>query len=294
MDKLVRCISTDGTLVMMAAETTDMVERAQQIHETSAVTSAALGRLLTAASLMGSMLKGDSESVTLRMNGGGPAGTVMAVSDCWGNARGYVANPVVEIDLNSKGKLDVSGAIGAGTLTVMKDLNLKEPYVAQIPLVSGEIAEDITSYYAVSEQTPTVCALGVLVNPDLSIRAAGGFMIQLLPFASDETIDKVEKGLEGLPSFTQMLSSGMTLEAICKRALQEFEIEILDESEPTYKCYCSKQRVESALISTGVAELEDMAKEAETKVTCHFCDAVYSFTSKELLDLAKRASEDDE
>lgn len=288
MGKIIRTITTTGEVMCIAVDATDIVERAQQIHKTSAVTSAALGRLLAAASMMGDMLKGKDDSVTLRISGDGPAGSVIAVSDSKGNCRGYVSNPVVEIDLNSKGKLDVSGAIGNGTLTVMKDLNLKEPYVAQIPLVSGEIAEDITAYYATSEQTPTVCALGVLVNPDLSIRAAGGFMIQLLPFASEEAISGVERSIEGLPSFTQMLSSGMTLEAICKRALQEFEIEILDESEPTYKCYCSKERVEAALISTGKTELEDMAKEEKTEVTCHFCDAVYTFTSKDILDLSKR------
>ena len=288
MGKIIRTITTNGEAMCIAIDATDMVERAQQIHKTSAVTSAALGRLLAAASMMGDMLKGKDDSVTLRISGDGPAGSVIAVADSQGNCRGYVANPIVEIDLNSKGKLDVSGAIGNGTLTVMKDLNLKEPYVAQIPLVSGEIAEDITAYYATSEQTPTVCALGVLVNPDLSIRAAGGFMIQLLPFASEETISGVEKSIEGLPSFTQMLSSGMTIEAICRRALQEFEIEILDESAPTYKCYCSKERVEAALISTGKTELEDMAREEKTEVTCHFCDAVYTFTSKEILDLSKR------
>ncbi|MBR3754685.1 MAG: Hsp33 family molecular chaperone HslO [Clostridia bacterium] len=288
MGKIIRTITTNGEAMCIAVDATDMVERAQQIHKTSAVTSAALGRLLAAASMMGDMLKGKDDSVTLRISGDGPAGSVIAVADSEGNCRGYVSNPVVEIDLNSKGKLDVSGAIGSGTLTVMKDLNLKEPYVAQIPLVSGEIAEDITAYYATSEQTPTVCALGVLVNPDLSIRAAGGFMIQLLPFASEEATSGVEKSIEGLPSFTQMLSSGMTLEAICKRALQEFEIEILDESEPVYKCYCSKERVEAALISTGKAELEDMAKDEKTEVSCHFCDAVYTFTSKEIIDLSKR------
>lgn len=288
MGKIIRTITTTGEVMCIAVDATDIVERAQQIHKTSAVTSAALGRLLAAASMMGDMLKGKDDSVTLRISGDGPAGSIIAVADSKGNCRGYVSNPVVEIDLNSKGKLDVSGAIGNGTLTVMKDLNLKEPYVAQIPLVSGEIAEDITAYYATSEQTPTVCALGVLVNPDLSIRAAGGFMIQLLPFASEEAISGVERSIEGLPSFTQMLSSGMTLEAICKRALQEFEIEILDESEPTYKCYCSKERVEAALISTGKTELEDMAKDEKTEVNCHFCDAVYSFTSKDILDLSKR------
>ena len=288
MGRIIRNISTTGEVMIMAVDATDIAETAQQIHKTSAVTSAALGRLLAAASMMGDMLKGKDDSVTLRISGDGPAGSVIAVADSQGNCRGYDSNPVVEIDLNSKGKLDVSGAVGNGTLTVMKDLNLKEPYVAQIPLVSGEIAEDITAYYATSEQTPTVCALGVLVNPDLSIRAAGGFMIQLLPFASEEAISGVERSIEGLPSFTQMLSSGMTLEAICKRALQEFEIEILDESEPTYKCYCSKERVEAALISTGKTELEDMAKEEKTEVNCHFCDAVYTFTSKDILDLSKR------
>ncbi len=289
MDKLVRCISTDGTLVMMAAETTDMVERAQQIHETSAVTSAALGRLLTASSLMGSMLKGDNDSVTLRMNGGGPAGTVMAVSDCWGNARGYVQNPVVEIPLNSKGKLDVAGAIGTdGSLVVIKDLNLKEPYVGQTPIISGEIAEDLTSYYAISEQLPSVCALGVLVNPDLSIKKAGGFIIQLLPTAFDDTIDAVERCITGIPSVTQMLSDGMTPEEICHRVLSEFELEVLDESHPVYKCNCSKERVEGALISTGLKTLKELELEEKTEVNCQFCEKKYVFSGKDIGELIKK------
>lgn len=290
MDKLVRCISIDGTLVMMAAETTDMVERAQQIHETSAVTSAALGRLLTASSLMGSMLKGDNDSVTLRMNGGGPAGTVMAVSDCWGNARGYVANPVVEIPLNSKGKLDVAGAIGTdGSLVVIKDLNLKEPYIGQTPIISGEIAEDLTSYYAISEQLPSVCALGVLVNPDLSIKKAGGFIIQLLPTAFDDTIDAVERCISDIPSVTQMLSDGMTPEEICHRVLSEFELEVLDESHPVYKCNCSRERVEGALISTGLKTLKELELEEETEVNCQFCEKKYSFTGSDITELIKKA-----
>lgn len=290
MDKLVRCISVDGTLVMMAAETTDMVERAQQIHETSAVTSAALGRLLTASSLMGSMLKGENESVTLRLNGGGPAGTVMAVSDCWGNARGYVTNPVVEIPLNSKGKLDVAGAVGRdGFLTVIKDLNLKEPYIGQTPIISGEIAEDITSYYAISEQLPSVCALGVLVNPDLSIKKAGGFIIQLLPTAFDDTIDAVERCISNIPSVTQMLTEGMTPEEICHRVLSEFELEVLDESHPTYKCNCSKERVEGALISTGIKTLEELALEEKTEVSCQFCEKKYSFSGSDIAELIEKA-----
>lgn len=290
MDKLVRCISVDGTLVMMAAETTDMVERAQQIHETSAVTSAALGRLLTASSLMGSMLKGDNDSVTLRINGGGPAGTVMAVSDCWGNARGYVTNPVVEIPLNAKGKLDVAGAVGTdGFLTVIKDLNLKEPYVGQTPIMTGEIAEDLTSYYAISEQLPSVCALGVLVNPDLSIKKAGGFIIQLLPTAFDDTIDAVERCISNIPSVTQMLSDGMTPEEICHRVLSEFELDVLDESHPVYKCNCSKERVEGALISTGLETLKELALEEKTEVNCQFCDKKYTFNGSDISELIKKA-----
>ena len=290
MDKLVRCISSDGTLVMMAAETTDMVERAQQIHETSAVTSAALGRLLTASSLMGSMLKGDTESITLRLNGGGPAGTVMAVADCWGNARGYVTNPVVEIPLNAKGKLDVAGAVGRdGFLTVIKDLNLKEPYIGQTPIISGEIAEDITSYYAISEQLPSVCALGVLVNPDLSIRKAGGFIIQLLPTAFDDTIDAVERCISDIPSVTKMLSDGMTPEEICHRVLSEFELEVLDESQPVYKCNCSKERVEGALISTGLETLKELALEEKTEVNCQFCEKKYTFSGNDISELIKKA-----
>lgn len=290
MDKLVRCISTDGTLVMMAAETTDMVEKAQQIHETSAVTSAALGRLLTAASLMGSMLKGDNDSVTLRLNGGGPAGTVMAVSDCWGNTRGYVTNPVVEIPLNAKGKLDVAGAVGTdGFLTVIKDLNLKEPYIGQTPIITGEIAEDLTSYYAISEQLPSVCALGVLVNPDLSIKKAGGFIIQLLPTAFDDTIDAVERCISKVTSVTQMLSEGLTPEEICHKVLPEFELEVLDDSHPVYKCNCSRERVEGALISTGLETLKELALEEKTEVNCQFCDKKYTFSGSDISELIEKA-----
>lgn len=290
MDKLVRCISDDGTLIMMAADTTDMIEKAQEIHSPSAVVSAALGRLLTAASLMGSMLKGDDDSITLRLNGGGPVGSVIAVSDSSGNTRGYVSNPIVEIPLNIKGKLDVAGAVGKdGSLTVMKDLGLKEPYVGQIPIVSGEIAEDITSYYAVSEQTPTVCALGVLVNPDLTIKAAGGFIIQLLPTAFDDTIDAVERCIQDIPSVTKMLTDGMTPEEICKSVLKEFTLEVLDESKPEYKCNCSRERVKRALITTGREALLEMAEDEFTEVTCHFCNKAYRFTSNEIKNLVSSA-----
>ncbi len=291
MGKLVRCISTDGTLTVMAVNSTDIVEKAQQIHETSAVCSAALGRLLTAASLMGAVLKGKDDSVTLRLKGDGPAGTVMAVSDSEGNVRGYVQQSVVEIPLNKKGKLDVAGAVGKnGFLTVIKDLGMKEPYVGQSPIISGEIAEDITAYYSISEQTPTVCALGVLVNPDLSIKAAGGLIIQLLPTAMDDTIDKVEKSIEGLEPISSLIDSGMSPEEICRHALKLFDLEVLDGSNPEYKCYCSRERVEGALISTGVTELTDMMQDEKTEVSCQFCDNKYVFTPDDLKQLIKRAS----
>lgn len=291
MDKLVRCISTDGTLVMMAADTTEMVEKAQEIHSPSAVVTAALGRLLTGASLMGSMLKGKDDSLTLRINGGGPAGSVLAVSDSEGNTRGYAANNIVEIPLNSKGKLDVAGAVGTnGSLTVIKDLGLKEPYVGQVPIISGEIAEDITSYYASSEQTPTVCALGVLVNPDLTVKAAGGFIIQLLPTADEETISAVERCIEEIPAVTSMITDGLTPEQICKKVLPEFELEVLDESNPEYKCNCSRERVMKALISVGEKELRDMQNDEITQVNCQFCGKSYDFTSREIKELADKAS----
>ena len=286
MDKLVRCISDDGTLVMMAADTTQMVEKAQEIHSPSAVVTAALGRLLTASSMMGSMLKGENDSVTLRINGGGPAGSIIAVSDSSGNVRGTVSNPIVEIPLNQKGKLDVAGAVGKdGLLTVIKDFGMKEPYVGQIPIISGEIAEDITSYYATSEQIPSVCALGVLVNPDLTVKAAGGFIIQLLPTALDDTIDAVERCIQDIPPVTTMLTSGLSPEDICRKVLSEFNLEVLDTASPAYKCNCSRQRVIRALISTGKDALEEMAQDDDTEVKCQFCNKEYHFSSEEINNL---------
>ncbi len=291
MGKSVRCISRDGTLTAMAVNSTDIVNRAVEIHETSAVCSAALGRLITAASLMGSALKGKDDSITLRLNGGGPAGSVIAVSDSEGNVRGYVGQSVVEIPLNNKGKLDVAGAVVKdGFLTVIKDLGMKEPYVGRTPIVSGEIAEDITAYYSISEQTPTVCALGVLVNPDLTVRAAGGLIIQLLPTAMDDTIDLVEKSIEGLEPISTLIDRGMTPEEICRHALKYFDLEVLDDAEPTYKCYCSKKRVESALISTGKEELLSMAEDEKTEVSCQFCDKKYVFSPEDIMNLVKKAT----
>lgn len=289
MGKIVRYITEDGSAFIIAADTTDVVGKAEQIHKTSAVNTAALGRLITAASMMGDMLKGEDDSVTLRMNGSGPAGSLIAVSDSSGNVRGYVQNPVVEIPLNDKGKLDVKGTVGTnGYLYVMKDIGLKEPYVGQTEIVSGEIAEDITNYFASSEQTPSVCALGVLVNPDLTVAAAGGFIIQLLPFCPDEIIDKIEYAMQTIEPVTVMLSKGMTPDDIAQTAMHGIKISKLDESEIEYRCNCSKEKVEEALISTGRESLEKMIASGEdTEVECHFCDKKYVFTPddiKKLLD----------
>lgn len=289
MGKIVRYITEDGSAFIIVADTTDVVARAEQIHKTSAVNTAALGRLITAASMMGDMLKGKDDSVTLRLNGGGPAGSIIAVADSDGNARGYVQNPVVEIPLNDKGKLDVRGTVGTnGYLYVMKDIGLKEPYISQTEIISGEIAEDITNYYVTSEQTPTVCALGVLVNPDLTVSKAGGFLIQLLPFCPDEMIDKIECAMESIKPITVMLSEGMTVDDIAKEAMKNIEISKLDESEIEYRCNCSKERVEKAIISTGKESLEEMIEAGENvNVECHFCDKSYTFTPddiKKLLD----------
>jgi molecular chaperone Hsp33 len=270
-------------------DTTDIVAKAEQIHGTSAVITAALGRLLTATSMMGNMLKAENGSVTVRVAGEGAAGTVVAVSDVDGNVRGYSTNPIVELPLNDKGKLDVGGAIGGGTLFVIKDLGLKEPYVGQIPLVSGEIAEDITAYYAVSEQIPTVCALGVLVNPDLTVKAAGGFIIQLLPGAMDSDITKLEDSVNGLESVTKMLSDGKTPLDILGLALKNFEFEVLYEQKIEYKCNCSRERTEKVLSSIGIDDLEEMVSDGkDVETVCHFCNKHYIFTPKEVQKIIER------
>lgn len=287
MNELVRMISDDGTLYVLCVNSTEMVREAQQIHSLSKVCSAALGRLITGASMMGILLKGKDDTLTLKMSGSGPASPIVAVANSDGYVKGYVGDAHVKLPLNSVGKLDVSGAIGKdGNLTVIKDLGLKEPYMAQIPLVSGEVAEDITAYYFVSEQTPTVCGLGVLVNPeDEQVLLAGGFLIQLLPTADDETITKVENGLKGIKSVTAMLSDGLTPEEICKKVLPEFNMELLDRSNVEYKCDCSLERVTNALIAAGKDGLREMAEDSETEVVCHFCNKKYIFTSDQILKL---------
>lgn len=290
MGKLVRYITDDGSAFVIAADSTDMIRKMEQIHQPSAAVTAGMGRLLTAASMMGVMLKGEDDNITLRFNGDGPAGSVIAVSDSNGNGRISVQNPIVELPLNDKGKLDVSGALGkTGYLYVIKDIGLKEPFIGTTEIISGEVAEDITNYYAVSEQTPSVCSLGVLINPDLSVNFAGGFLIQLLPGCPNEIIDIIEKSISDIPPVTSMLSEGFTPDNIAARAMKGLKIEKLDESEFTYKCACSREKAEAALLSAGKAELEDMIKENKPfTVECHFCNSNYEFTTEQIKTLLKK------
>ena len=284
MGKLYRAISADGSAFAEVLDAKDIVSEIEKIHKTSAVVTAGLGRLTIAASLMGYMLKGEDDSITLRVDGGGPAGQLTAVADSRGNVKSYVVNPVVEIPLNAQGKLDVGGAVGSdGTLSVVKDLGLKEPYVGVIPLVSGEIAEDIASYYATSEQIPTVCSLGVLVNPDLSVKSAGGFLVQLLPFADEKCIDIIEKNIAEIKPVSAMLDEGVTPEEIANMLLKGLEPNELDTASPEYKCDCSRERTERVLISIGKDELRSIAAEGkDTSVCCHFCGKEYVFTPQEI------------
>ncbi len=292
MNKLVRMISEDGTLYCLALDSTQMVKEMQSVHKTSKVCSAALGRLITAASMMGVLLKGDKDTLTIKLNGEGPASPVVAVSNSKGQVKGYIGDRTVSLPLNQKGKLDVSGAIGKnGFLTVIKDLGLKEPYCAQIPIVSGEVAEDITAYYFTSEQTPTVCALGVLVDPETeNVLLAGGFLIQLLPTADEQTISLVEKGLENIKPVTTMLAEGLTPEQICEKVLPEFQMQFLDSQNVEYKCDCSTERVTKALIGAGEEGLREMAEDESTEVVCHFCNKKYNFSREKILKLLKEAT----
>lgn len=289
MGILKRAISADASVVSAVLDATDIVNEIEKIHKTSAVVTAALGRLSVACSLIGYSLKGDNDSVTVRMDGGGATGVLIAVADSRGNVKSYVSNPVVEIPLNSYGKLDVSGAVGKnGTLSVIKDLGLKEPYSGTVPIVSGEIAEDIASYFATSEQVPTVCGLGVLVNPDLTVNVAGGYLVQLLPFADESCIDILEKNINEMPSMTKMMSAGMSAEDIALKLLDGLNPNILDEAKVSYKCDCSRERVSRALVSLGNDELQSMADEGkDTEVSCHFCNKKYTFTPDEIINLKK-------
>ncbi len=288
-DRIVRAISTDGMVQAAAICSRDITERARQIHKTLPVATAALGRTLAAASMMGNALKSGGASLTLQFKGGGPLGTVLAVSDNEGNVRGYVTNPHVDLPLRPGGKLDVGAAVGhEGTLTVIKDLHMKEPYVGTIDLLGGEIAEDIAGYFVESEQIPTACALGVLVDRDQSVRAAGGYLIQLMPGADEDTITKVEGGIMAAGPVSALLEKNNDPEQLLRDVMSDFELKILETCPVEYKCYCSRERVERALISLGREELESMLKEqGGCQLTCQFCDAVYNFSAEDVQGLLK-------
>ena len=290
MDKLVRAMTKDGAVKAVAVTTKELTERARNIQKSLPVATAAMGRALAAASMMGNALKEENASLTLQIKGGGPLGTVLAVSDHLGNVRGYVQNPQVDLPLREDGKLDVGRAVGGeGTLTVIKDIGLKEPYIGSVGLLGGEIAEDLAAYFVESEQIPTACALGVLVDRDQSVKAAGGYIIQLLPGAGEDVIAKVEGGVMAAGAVTSLLDRDPDPEALLRTVLSDFGVEILETSPIEYRCYCSRDRVERALISMGVQELEDLlAEQGGCELGCQFCDKVYQFTGEELQALIDR------
>ena len=290
-DYLVRGMTMDGFVKAVAIRSTEIVRRGAEIQGTTPNATAAFGRCLTAASMMGNMQKVENGSMTLQVRGGGPIGTITVVSDPDGNVRGCVTEPKVELVEKFPGKLDVGATVGTdGTLTVIRDLQMKEPYIGSIPLISGEIGDDITAYFAQSEQTPTACALGVLVDRDMSVKVAGGYLVQLLPGAPDDVIDKLEAGIQRAGAVTPMLEAGMTPEDILGQVCGDLGVVFLDTAEVAYKCYCTRERVESALISLGREELTEIADEGKPfAVECQFCDTVYSFNSDEIRNLIKNA-----
>jgi len=289
-DYLVRGMTMDGFVKAVAIRSTEMVKRGAQIHKTTPNATAAFGRALTAASMMGNMQKVENGSMTLQIKGGGPIGSIVCVSDPAGNVRGYVYEPNVPLVEKYPGKLDVGATVGTdGTLTVIRDLQMKEPYVGSIPLVSGEIGDDVTAYFAQSEQTPTACALGVLVDRDTSVKVAGGYLLQLLPGAPDDVIDKLEAGIQRAGAVTTMLENGLTPEDILGQVCGDLGVVFMETAPVSYKCYCSRERVTSALISLGKEELTEIKEEGKTfPVECQFCDTVYSFTPEDIEKLLKK------
>ena len=289
-DYLVRGMSMDGFVKVVAIRSTGIVQRAAQIHGTTPNAAAALGRALTAASMMGNMQKVENGSMTLQIRGGGPIGTITCVSDAEGNVRGCVTEPRVPLVEKYAGKLDVGSTVGVdGTLTVIRDLQMKEPYIGSVPLISGEIGDDVTAYFARSEQTPTACALGVLVDRDCSVKVAGGYLIQLLPGAPEETIDALERGIQRAGAVTAMLEAGLTPEDILGQVCGDLGVVFMETTEVSYKCYCSRQRVTAALISLGREELTEIRDEGKTfPVECQFCDTAYSFTPEDIAELLKK------
>lgn len=291
MDKIVRCITSNGEISIMGINSTDIVYKASVLHKTTPVASAALGRLLTATSLMGAQLKQKDAIINTRIMGDGPLGPVIAVSDSNGNVKGYVGNPDCKTTHYENGKLNVAEAVGKdGVLNVMRDYGEGTPYVGQVPLVSGEIAEDITSYFATSEQIPTVCSLGVLIDKETSqVLLSGGLLIQLLPGADDDTIEKLEKNVEKLESITTMLAKGMSIEDMIKSALDGFEYEILDEFDIKYVCSCSKDTLENLIIGMPEEEIREMIeKDHGASAFCHFCNKKYEFSEQDLLDIIEK------
>ena len=291
MDQIVRVIAKDAPVKAMAISARDTVERARAVHNCWPVAAAALGRLLMAASMMGAVMKEKDGAVTLRVKGGGPLGSLTAVSDSRGNVRGYVQNPAVDVPRKAKGKLDVGAAVGCGgDLTVIWDLGMKEPYIGSVQLVGGEIAEDVAAYFAESEQVPTACALGVLIAPDQSVQAAGGYLIQLLPGADEAVVSAVERGVVRLGAVSARLDGGMDPLDLLREALSEFELEVLETAPVEYRCYCTRERVSRALISLGTEELASLIREqGGAELTCQFCGKAYRFDKEELEALRKEA-----
>ncbi len=292
MDQIVRVIAKDASVKAMAISARDTVERARAIHDCWPVASAALGRLLMAASMMGAVMKTEDGAVTLRIKADGPLESLTAVSDSHGNVRGYVQNPAVDVPRKAKGKLDVGAAVGTdGELTVIRDLGLKEPYIGSVRLVGGEIAEDVAAYFVESEQVPTACALGVLIATDQTVQAAGGYLIQLLPGADDAVVSAVERGVAKLGAVSARLDAGMDPLGLLREVLGEFELEVLETAPIEYRCYCTQERVSRALISMGRDELTSLIEEqGGAELTCQFCDKVYRFSAVELKALRDEAS----
>ena len=289
-DYVVRAVAAGEQIRAFAAATCALTEEARIRHNTSPVVTAALGRLLCAGAMMGSMMKGDQDLLTLQIKGDGPVGGLTVTADAHGNVKGYPVNPNVLIHAKANGKLDVASAVGSGTLTVIRDLGLKEPYAGQVELQTGEIAEDLTYYFAVSEQIPSAVGLGVLMNRENTVRQAGGFILQLMPFAQEETIARLEKNVAALPSVTSLLDEGYTPETLLERVLEGFDLEITEKTETRFFCNCSRARVEKALISIGREELESLIREGkEAELNCHFCNSHYTFQVDELKKLLAAA-----
>ena len=288
-DYIIRATAANDQIRAFAAVTTEMVETAREHHNTSPVATAALGRLLTAGAMMGSMMKGEKDVLTLQIKAGGPLQGITVTADSQGNVKGYVGNPDVCIPANSKGKLDVAGAVGPGFLTVIKDMGLKEPYSGQVMLQTCEIAEDLTYYFATSEQVPSAVGLGVLMNKNNTVRQAGGFIVQLMPFAEEDVISKLEQNVQKINSVTNLLEEGDTPESLLEKVLEGFDVQINEKMDTRFHCNCSKERVEKALISIGRKELNEMIQEGKPiEMNCHFCNTNYNFTVEELKEILRR------